>query len=257
MTTRLSQALADAAELAVRVPVPDDLWRRGRRSRRRRRAAAALACLVLAAAVAWLPVRAGTAPEPVGAGPEVLPSAVADPHLWQQTFVGDPNGPAKLVFTTGHSLNLETAVVLIGTDDSYRLIYLPPGGEPGSLSPDGRWLLRHDLLDLATGETRGLERRLTGYLPAVWAADSRTALGVVGGDGGTSYGPDGKEIPPRTRRSCSSTSLPARCGRSPRSPGTPGGGRRSRRTAAGWRSRRRTAGRPARCGSWTPPPVRR
>lgn len=196
MSARLAQALADTAELAPPVPSPDELWRRGRRRRRRRRTAAALACLVLAAALVWSPVRSRTALEFAGTGADVLPATVADPHLWQRTFDGDPNGPVMLTFTTGHSLNMETALVLVGRDGSYRLDYLSPTEEAGVLSPDGRWLLRENLLDLSTGDTRTLDTPLTGFVPAVWAPDSRTAVGLVFPDGGgTSYGPDGKEIP--------------------------------------------------------------
>lgn len=196
MTTRLTQALLDAAEQAPPVPPADELWRRGRRRRRRRRTAAALACLFLVAALAWSPpLRPGIALEPGEAGPAVLPATVAEPHLWQRTVDGDANGPVKLAFTTGHSLNLESALVLIGHDDSYRLDYLSPGEEAGNLSPDGRWLLGQNLRDLVTGDTRDLDRPLTGIVPAVWAPDSRTAVGVIMPDGGgTSYGPDGEPL---------------------------------------------------------------
>ncbi|GLH96651.1 TolB family protein [Phytohabitans aurantiacus] len=199
MSGRLAQVLAETAEQAPPVPSPDDLWRRGRHRRRRRQTAAALACLLLVAALAWSPVRSRTALEFAGPGAdvlpsEVLPSEVAEPHLWQRTFHGDPNGPVKLTFTTGHSLNLETALVLIGDDGSYRLDYLSPGEEPGVLSPNGRWLLGQNMTDLTTGDTRKLDRALSGITPAVWAPDSRTAVGVIGDDTGTSYGPDGQEI---------------------------------------------------------------
>jgi hypothetical protein len=194
MSTRLARVLAETAELAPPIQAPDDLWRRGRRRRRRRQTAAALACVLLVAALAWSPVRSRTALEFAGTGADVLPSEVADPHLWQRTFQGDPNGPVKLAFTTGHSLNLETALVLVGEDDSYRLDYLSPGEEAGVLSPNGRWLLGQNLLDLTSGDTRKLDRPLSGFTPAVWAPDSRTAVGVIGDDRGTSYGPDGQEL---------------------------------------------------------------
>ncbi|MEJ3747540.1 hypothetical protein WEI85_30155 [Actinomycetes bacterium KLBMP 9797] len=195
MTTRLAQALIAAAELAPPVPAPDELWRHGRRRRRRRRTAAALACLLLVAALAWAPVRSRSDLGFAGTGAAVLPATVAEPHLWQRTVDGDAHGPVKLAFGTGHSLNFETALVLIGADDSYRLDYLSPGEEPGVLSPDGRWLLGQHLRDLTTGDTRELDRPLTGYVPAVWAPDSRTAVGIIMPDGGgTSYGPDGAEL---------------------------------------------------------------
>ena len=194
MTSRLTEALTATAEEAPPVPPADRLWRRGRRSRRRRRTAAALACLLLAAAVVWLPPAGSSTPDAGGTGPQVLPADVARPYLWQRTFEGDPNGPVKLVFTTGHSLNLETAAVLVGQDDSYRLIYLAPGGDAGSPSPDGRWLLHRELLDLTTGKTRGLERPLNGHSPPVWAPDGQTAAGWIGPDT-ISYGNDGLPIP--------------------------------------------------------------
>ena len=192
MTNRLAQALLDAAEIAPPVPSPDELWRSGRRRRRRRRNAAALACLLLVTAMAVTPVRSRTTPELGGTDLAVLPASVADPHLWQLTFAGDPNGPVKLAFTTGHSLNAESALVLIGRDDSYRLDYLAPGEEPGTLSPDGRWLLGQDLRDLTTGKTRKLNRKLRGHPPAVWASDSRTAVGFAVNDGGIGSGSYGE-----------------------------------------------------------------
>ncbi|GAA3733731.1 hypothetical protein GCM10022225_14970 [Plantactinospora mayteni] len=194
MTPRLAQALLDAAEVAPPVPSPDRLWRRGRLRRRRRRTGVVLACLLLITALAWTPVRSRTALEVSGAGQEVLPGSVAEPYLWQRTLAESPNGPVKLTFGTGHSLNLETALVLIGRDDTYRLDYLSPGEDGGTLSPDGRWLLGQNLRDLTTGETRKLDRKLTGHPPAVWAPDSRTAVGGIGGDGGIAYGPDGQPL---------------------------------------------------------------
>ncbi|MDQ7905005.1 hypothetical protein RB614_10775 [Phytohabitans sp. ZYX-F-186] len=196
MTARLARVLFDATEQAPPVPPAEDMWRRGRRRRRRRRTAAALACLLtVAAALVWAPQRSRTSLQFAGTGATVLPSSVAEPHLWQRTLDGDPNGPVKLAFTTGHSLNLETALVLVGADDGYRLDYTEMGLEPAVLSPDGRWLLDRNLRDLVTGQTRDLDRSLTGYVPAVWAPDSRTAVGVIMPDGGaTGYGPDGEEL---------------------------------------------------------------
>ncbi|GIG88015.1 hypothetical protein [Plantactinospora endophytica] len=194
MTARLTQALLDAAEVAPPVPSPDLLWRRGRLRRRRRRTAAVLACLLLATAVGWPPARSGTALDVGGADPAGLPASVAEPYLWQRTLDGGPNGPVKLTFTTGHSLNLESALVLIGRDDSYRLDYLSPGEEGGALSPDGRWLLGRHLRDLVGGGTRKLDRRLRGYPPAVWAPDSRAAVGVFGDDGGIVHDPQGQPL---------------------------------------------------------------
>ncbi|MEQ4303442.1 hypothetical protein ABNF97_18995 [Plantactinospora sp. B6F1] len=194
MTTRLTQALLDAAEDAPPVPPPDTLWRRGRLRRRRRRSGAVLACLLLVTALALMPVRSRTTPESSRTDQEVLPASVAEPYLWQQTLAGSPNGPVKLTFSTGHSLNLETALVLIGRDDTYRLDYLSPGEEADTLSPDGLWLLGQNLRDLTTGETRKLDRKLSGRWPAVWAPDSRTAVGDIGGDGGVSYDSHGQPL---------------------------------------------------------------
>jgi hypothetical protein len=175
--------------------VPEDLWRRGRHSPRRRRITAVLACLLLAAGLVWPPAPGWATTEFASAGPDVLPAAVAGPYLWQQTFDAAPNGPVKLVFGTGHSLNLETALVLVGQDDSYRLIYLNPGDEAGTLSPDGRLLLRSNLLDLATGRVRTLSRPVSSFWPSVWAPDSRTALGVIEHDDGViSYGPNNEQL---------------------------------------------------------------
>ncbi|MEV6970437.1 hypothetical protein AB0M47_35555 [Hamadaea sp. NPDC051192] len=196
MTTRLAQALHDAAGTAPGVRLPDDLWRRGRRTRRRRRIVASILCLLVLAGLAWLPVRGHTDTGFAGGGPDVLPKSVAAPYLWQQTFDADPNGPVKLAFTTGHSLNFETAVVLVGRDDSYRLIYLAPGQDVGSLSPDGRYLLRHNLLDLTTGEVHMVSEPIWSLsLTPVWAPDSRTAVAVIDRDDGViTYGPNNEQL---------------------------------------------------------------
>ncbi|NUO59494.1 MAG: hypothetical protein HOV78_22770 [Hamadaea sp.] len=196
MTTRLAQALHDAAETAPGVRLPDDLWRRGRRTRRRRRITAGALCLLIIAGLAWFPVRGRTETGFAGGGPDVLPKSVAEPYLWQQTFDAAPNGPVKLAFTTGHSLNFETAVVLVGRDDSYRLIYLNPGQDMGSLSPDGRYLLRQNLLDLTTGQVRMLSQPIWAMnLTPVWAPDSRTAVAVIDRDDGVlTYGPNNEQL---------------------------------------------------------------
>src|SRR6185312_3413140 len=104
------------------------------------------------------------------------------PYLWQQTFSADPNGPAKLTFWTKHALDLDGSLVVVGRDDTFRLIYLDPGAGPGGLSPDGRYLLGDHLVDLSTGRSRRLAPAISSNWPVVWAPDSRSAVAVVSHD---------------------------------------------------------------------------
>ncbi|MBB5867734.1 hypothetical protein F4553_001113 [Allocatelliglobosispora scoriae] len=193
MTGRLGDVFAEIGAAAPGVRISDDLWRRGRR-RRRRRIGAAAASLILLAALVWLPFQRREPHQPAGDGKPVLPTAVANPHLWQTRFADSANGPAKLVFFSDNSLNLEPVAVVVGRDDSYRLIYKNPGEELGYLSPDGRYLLRRSLLDLSTGQTRELSRPLP-FGRWVWSADNRFALVVYDNDDDViSYGPNNEQI---------------------------------------------------------------
>ncbi|NUR69533.1 MAG: hypothetical protein HOU81_01810 [Hamadaea sp.] len=195
MTTALRQALAELADEAPGVRVPEDLWRRGRRRRRSRRVAAVLACLIVSVTALWLPMPGATGEHVAGADDRILPSWVAQPYLWQRTFGEDPNGPAKLVFETGHSLDLESSLVVVGQDGSFRLIYEDPGDWLGTLSPDGRYLLGDNLVDLVTGRSRRLSPALSSNWPAVWSPDSRSAVAVVGRDDVVpTTGPNGERI---------------------------------------------------------------
>jgi hypothetical protein len=117
-----------------------------------------------------------------------IPREVAEPHLWQQTYGASPNGPVLMVFPTGHSLNMETATVLIGQDGSYRVMYMAPGEEFGSLSPDGKYVLRQGLLDLATGRTRYMT---PAYAQWTWSADGGSAVAAIDRNGPETYYPDG------------------------------------------------------------------
>ncbi|NUT34731.1 MAG: hypothetical protein HOV79_16855 [Hamadaea sp.] len=195
MTAMLRRTLADVADQAPGVRVPPNLWHRGRRLRRRRRTTALLACLLLIAAVVWSPLQGVGEPQFAGKDNPWLPSEVDEPYLWQRTLDEDPNGPAKVVFSTQRSLTFETAVVVIGRDDSYRVLYLNPGEEAGSLSPDGRYLLGSTLLDLATGERRSLGMSLSPMWAPVWDPSSRMAAAVVDRDDAViSYGPNGEQL---------------------------------------------------------------
>ncbi|MBB5867044.1 hypothetical protein F4553_000423 [Allocatelliglobosispora scoriae] len=199
MTTALRRALVDLSGEAPSVRMPD-LWRRGRRIRRRRRAVGILTCLLVGAAAMWLPSPTATGSQFAATDDRTLPAWVAQPYLWQQTFGADPHGPAKLVFETGHSLDLETSLVVVGRDDSFRLIYRDPGEWTGSLSPDGRYLLGGSLVDLVTGQSRTLSPAVSSQWPVVWSPDSRSAVAVVGQDDVVpTTGPDGERINDPTR----------------------------------------------------------
>jgi WD40-like Beta Propeller Repeat len=187
MTERLSGVLVEMAQQAPDLRLPADLWQRGRRRRRTRRLSAVVACLLIVAAVLVLPWRAE--PLPVADGGVRIPRTVAEPYLWQQSYWAAPNGPALLVFGTSRSLNLETAMVVVGRDGSYRIMYQSPGLDFGSLSPDGRYALRQGLLDLSTGKTRYKVPGAWG--PWTWAADSRSAVMVLQHDGPETTYPDG------------------------------------------------------------------
>jgi WD40 repeat protein len=180
--------------------MPEDLWQRGRRIRRRRRATAVLACLLVSVTAMWLPWPNATGSWFAGTDDRTLPAWVAQPYLWQQTFSEDPNGPAKLVFETGHSLDLEPSLVVVGQDNSFRLIYHDPGEWIGSLSPDGRYFLGDNLVDLATGQSRKLSPALSSVWPAVWSPDSQSAVAVIGKDDVVpTTGPTGERINDPTR----------------------------------------------------------
>ncbi|MFC7245179.1 WD40 repeat domain-containing protein [Catellatospora aurea] len=200
MTTTLHRVLVDLAGEAPSVRMPEDLWRRGRRLRRRRRAAGILACLLVSMTAMWLPSPNATGSQFAGTDDRTLPAWAAQPYLWQQTFSEDPNGPAKLVFETGHSLDLDTSLVVVGRDDSFRLVYLDPGELMGSLSPDGRYLLGDNLVDLVTGQSRKLSPAVSSHWPAVWSPDSQNAVAVIGQDDVVpTIGPNGERINDSTR----------------------------------------------------------
>lgn len=200
MTTTLHQTLIDLAGDAPNVRSPEDLWRRGRSIRRRRRAAGILAGLLMAVIAIWLPWPNPTSTQVAGSDARTLPAWVAQPYLWQQTFSADPNGPAKVVFETGHSLDLETSLVVVGQDDSFRLIYRDPGDWLGSLSPDGRYLLGDNLVDLTTGRSRRLHPAVSANWPVVWSPDSHSAVAVISQDDVVpTTGPNGERINDPTR----------------------------------------------------------
>ncbi|MFD0596743.1 WD40 repeat domain-containing protein [Catellatospora coxensis] len=148
----------------------------------------------------WLPSPNVTGSQFAGTDDRTLPAWAAQPYLWQQTFSEDPNGPAKLVFETGHSLDLDTSLVVVGRDDSFRLVYLDPGELMGSLSPDGRYLLGDNLVDLVTGQSRKLSPAVSSHWPAVWSPDSQSAVAVIGQDDVVpTTGPNGERINDSTR----------------------------------------------------------
>jgi dipeptidyl aminopeptidase/acylaminoacyl peptidase len=119
-----------------------------------------------------------------------IPRSVDEPYLWQQTYGASPNGPALLVFSTGHSLNGETARVIVGRDGSYRVMYRSPGEEFGSLSPDGRYVLRSGLLDLVSGKTK-YTTPAGGWEQWTWSADGRFAVAALNHNTVETYYPDG------------------------------------------------------------------
>src|SRR5262245_19659551 len=113
--------------------------------------------------------------------------------LWQRTLDAAPNGPILLRFTTQRSLSFEATDVYVGQDGSYRIAYLNPGEEGGSLSPDGRYLVGADVFDLVTGRRSPLKPTVR----SLWsfAVDGRTAIGAIDHDDPViSYGPDGNQL---------------------------------------------------------------
>jgi hypothetical protein len=188
----LHQMLRDLADEAPAPAVPPGLFDRARRKRRQRWLGAAAAVLVLVLSGYGVSV-IDQHRSHVAAGPDGLPSTVADPPRWTKEFAGSPNGPASVVFwgpavsgpAFGSGADTPTAVVGLASD-TYRVVY--PSQSSLALSPDGRTLLlpyldsstslaaqhwRVEALDVVTGRSRLFA---TGATPDRWSADGRHVL---------------------------------------------------------------------------------
>ena len=157
MTDRLRGVLAEIAETAPVVHVPDDTFRRARRERRRSQAYAALAAVVVLLAGAGI-VQVHRSSTPVASTRSVaLPDHIyaVPERLLGQREDGSWSGPVESDLAIGRGVvayRPETgpAVVVTATDDRYHLLDLPgflgnalftSGAGAGlALSPDGRSL---------------------------------------------------------------------------------------------------------------------
>jgi hypothetical protein len=189
--------LTRAAEELPAAPVPEDLWRKGRRLRRRGRLAAAVAVLVvlLLVGVPWLMLRPGhTGPATEGAA---VPAELYVPWTWQATVQQSPRGSASVLFSGDGGLrgtdliDHEGKVAVVGRDGSYRMLLYggaeTVAGEQVLLSPNGRYVAQEggfetdravEVVDLRTGKTRGYSGVVPGGFgrPVAWSPDGRKLL---------------------------------------------------------------------------------
>lgn len=195
-------------DLAQRAPTPrlggDGLWHHGRRLRRRRQTTGAAAALLVLATLA-IPSWLATRPDSLGPSQSdsvTAPSSVDRPYFWQATVDVNPNGPAKLIFMHNHNIGFEGGPVIIGLDDSYRVLIGSPDDEVGEVSPNGRYLVHRrqgkaELLDTITGKSRVLDPGSPFHQALGWSRDSSQLLLMLQHDElSVTYGPDDQPSDP-------------------------------------------------------------
>ena len=187
----VARALRTIADERPPPPLPDDLWRRGRR-RRALRLAGGLAVLAALGAAVVVPL-ADRRPSPdlPPADPKhAVPRAVYEPMPQLRSVGESPLGPATLVLT-GPVLGgdfVKGRTLVVGRDGRYRMLAGADPHEAGEgvhLSPDGRLLAvpgpvdgaggtadAVSLVDLATGAVRPAG----SGTPMGWAPDGRLVI---------------------------------------------------------------------------------
>jgi hypothetical protein len=178
MTTRLSEALHEAAEEIEGYDVLSGAVARGRRRRRWSGVASALAVLAVLALVAAMatPWPSGRAPV-ADSGPPTIPEDIGPAAPFTRSPSGSPPGPASIIFTASEGGD----VVTVGAqDDTYRVIGTDAmAGRNALLSRKGDRVAytrgaELSIVDLIHGGTRTFgpgDAAVDDFAPAAWLPD--------------------------------------------------------------------------------------